>query len=113
MNKMLVVIVLSIFLFVTYAPSPEVSSLYDLCDLVGYTIIACANSKPRYELPEPGERDLIELSNGMIFEFVGLGPISRFSREECVVFAAEVKASNTILHRLLIDDRVYQVIRLR
>jgi len=111
-HKILIFLLLLISIFIyLYSTSNSDIDTYELCDLVGYTIIDCTNAEAEVE-GEYGE--LIKLYNGMIFELQDSNYNYSYS-PKVVIFATKfkIKGENYILYKLAIEDYVYDAARIR
>jgi len=95
----------------------------DLSDLLGYTIIACTNVDGDFEGAEYGK--VVQLENGMVFEFHEYN-YSYAYRPSVAVFAEHVTAAELLsagiknpspsgmtIYKLVIDDEIYDVARMK
>jgi hypothetical protein len=84
----------------------------DACDLVGYTCIDCSNVVGDFEGADFDKP--IKLDNGMVFEFQEYNYTYSY-RPEVAVFYKQVSygGRNYNLYKLLIEDEIYDVVRIR
>ena len=84
----------------------------DLTDLVGYTAIASASVPGEFEGADFDKT--VKLDNGMIFEFLEYNYTYSYY-PDVVVFAksATYRGRELLLYKLLIEDQLYDAMRLR
>jgi|SRR5262245_5770644 len=84
----------------------------DLCDLVGYMIFDCSNVVGEFEGADFGKT--VSLDNGMIFEFQEYNYTYSY-RPDAIVFALRttLQGRQVTLYRLLIEDEMYEVTRVK
>ena len=82
----------------------------DLCQLEGYTIVACTNVVGEFEGADFDK--LVELDNGMIFRFQEYNYTYAY-RPSCTICARmiEYEGKELLLYMLVIEDEVYSVTR--
>jgi hypothetical protein len=82
------------------------------CDLVGYTCIDCSNVVGDFEGADFDKP--IKLDNGMVFEFQEYNYTYSY-RPEVAVFYKQLSygGRNYNLYKLLIEDDIYDVVRIR
>ena len=92
-----------------HTPSCDAS---DLCDLVGYTVVACSNVVGEFNGAEIDST--VALDNGMRFRFTEYN-YSYSYRPDAAVLAKSVTYSGTVmtLYKLQVEDETYDVIRVR
>lgn len=108
-QKKLIVVGLACLLFACFSSSVYALDADDLTELVGYTIIASSSVVGNFEGADYDE--LVELDNGMIFRFREYN-YSYSYRPTAIVFAYAYSDS-IILYKLVIDDELYDVDRVR
>jgi hypothetical protein len=83
----------------------------DICDLDGYTMIACTSAEGEVE-GESGE--IIKLYNGMIFELEDYNYNYSYS-PDVGIFARELSLSGkeVVVYKLVIEDEIYDASRIR
>jgi hypothetical protein len=83
-----------------------------LCELEGFVILTCTNVAGGFEGANFDK--VVKLDNGMIFEFREYHYHYAY-HPEAVVLARPViyQGKSVTLHKLLIDDEVYDVFRIR
>lgn len=84
----------------------------DLCDLVGFVVVACSNVVGTFEGADFGKS--VSLVNGMIFTFEEY-EYSYSYQPNAVVLAHSITYQGTqvTLYKLVIDDEIYDVRRVR
>lgn len=107
-KKKLIVVGLACLLLACFSNSVHALDADDLEDLVGYTIIASSYIPGTFEGAEYGK--VVKLANGIVFEFREY-KYSYSYRPTVIIFAIRYKS--IILYKLLIDDEIYDVNRLR
>ncbi len=84
----------------------------DFSELVGYTAIVSTNVVGEFEGADYDKP--VKLDNGMIFEFTEYNYTYSY-RPDVIVFAraATVQGRSVTLYKLMIEDELYDVIRVR
>ena len=84
----------------------------DLCEVVGYVVLACSNVVGEFEGAEFGKS--VSLDNGMIFTFDEY-KYSYSYHPDAVVLArnAMYQGKQLTVYKLVIDDETYEVTRVR
>jgi hypothetical protein len=84
----------------------------DLCEVVGYVVLACSNVVGEFEGADFGKS--VSLDNGMIFTFDEYN-YSYAYRPDAVVLARNVnyQGRQLIVYKLVIEDETYEVTRVR
>lgn len=93
-------------------PSSEsLRALFDICELYGYTMIACTSVRGEFS-GESG--DIVRLYNGWIFELTTSAYNYSYS-PNVGVFAKELKIANNplLIYKLVVEDEIYDAIRIR
>jgi hypothetical protein len=103
------------------AETPPIEAT-DLCDLIGYTVVACSNVEDEFEGADFDKP--VRLDNGMVFQFTEYSYTYAY-RPDAVVLATEfddatkarlraqgVPEWRAKLYKLVVEDEVYDVIRL-
>ena len=88
-----------------------------LCDLVGFTLVACTSVSYDIEPRMLNPDSQIRLDNGMAFRVMGMGPIGPIFGERVAIFASKTSSAgrDLMLYALLIEDQdeVFRVMILR
>jgi len=108
-QKKLIVVGLACLLLVCLSNSVHALDADDLTDLVGYTIIASSYIADTFHGANYGK--VVGLANGMVFEFREY-KYSYSYRPTVIVFAFPYSES-IVLYKLIIDDEIYDVERVR
>lgn len=108
-KKKLIIVGLVCLLLVSFSTSVYALDADDLTELVGYTIIASSKVVGDFEGADYDK--LVELDNGMIFRFKEYKYRYRY-RPTAIVFAFPYSES-IVLYKLIIDDEIYDVNRVR
>jgi len=108
-KKKLIIVGLACLLLASFSTSVYALDADDLTDLVGYTIIASSYIPGSFRGARRGK--VVQLANDMVFEFREY-KYSYSYRPTVIVFAFPYSES-VILYKLIIDDEIYDVVRLR